>query len=69
MAKRVWAQDESLWGGPGVAEIGNRLGWLTISDKMLEHAADLHAFADQAQADGLSTRCCSAWAGRASARR
>ena len=53
VAKRVWARDESLWGGPGVAEIGNRLGWLTISDKMLEHAADLHAFADQAKADGL----------------
>ena len=53
VAKRVWARDESLWGGPGVAEIGNRLGWLTISDKMLEHAADLHAFAEQAKADGL----------------
>ena len=53
VAERVWAHDESLWGGPGVAEIGNRLGWLTISDKMLEHAADLHAFADQAKADGL----------------
>jgi transaldolase / glucose-6-phosphate isomerase len=53
VAKRVWSHDESLWGGPGVAEIGNRLGWLSISDKMLEHAADLHAFADQAKADGL----------------
>jgi transaldolase / glucose-6-phosphate isomerase len=53
VAKRVWARDESLWGGPGVAEIGNRLGWLTISDKMLEHAGELHEFADQAKADGL----------------
>jgi glucose-6-phosphate isomerase len=53
VARRAWAHDESLWGGPGVAEIGNRLGWLTISDKMLEHAADLHAFADKARADGL----------------
>ena len=53
VAKRVWARDESLWGGPGVAEIGNRLGWLTISDKMLEHAAELRAFAEQAKADGL----------------
>jgi transaldolase / glucose-6-phosphate isomerase len=53
VARRVWSHDESLWGGPGVAEIGNRLGWLTISDKMLEQAADLHAFADQARADGL----------------
>ena len=35
------AQDETLWGGPGVPEIGNRLGWLTISEKMLEHADEL----------------------------
>jgi transaldolase / glucose-6-phosphate isomerase len=53
VAKRIWSHDESLWGGPGVAEIGNRLGWLSISDKMLEHAAELHAFADQARSDGL----------------
>src|SRR4051812_3282605 len=53
VAKRIWAHDEALWGGPGVAELGNRLGWLSISDKMLEHAADLHEFADQAKADGL----------------
>jgi transaldolase / glucose-6-phosphate isomerase len=53
VAKRVWARDESLWGGPGVAEIGDRLGWLTISEKMLEHASELHAFAEKARADGL----------------
>ena len=67
VAQRVWASDESLWGGPGVPEIGNRLGWLTIADKMLEHADDLEAFA--AQAGGRrahATRCCSAWAARAS---
>jgi len=53
VARRVWQKDESLWGGPGVPEIGNRLGWLTISEKMLEHAAELHEFADAARADGL----------------
>jgi transaldolase/glucose-6-phosphate isomerase len=53
VAKRVWTHDESLWGGPGVAEIGNRLGWLSISDKMLEHAGELREFAEQARADGL----------------
>jgi transaldolase / glucose-6-phosphate isomerase len=53
VAKRVWAHDESLWGGPGVAEIGNRLGWLAISDKMLEHAGELNEFAEAAKADGL----------------
>ena len=53
VAKRIWAHDESLWGGPGVPEIGNRLGWLTISEKMLEHAAELREFAEAARADGL----------------
>ena len=53
VAQRIWARDESLWGGPGVPEIGNRLGWLSISDKMLEHASDLREFAEAARADGL----------------
>ena len=53
VAKRIWQKDESLWGGPGVPEIGNRLGWLTISDKMLEHAPELDAFAAKAREDGF----------------
>jgi transaldolase/glucose-6-phosphate isomerase len=54
VTQRVWRKDESLWGGPGVPEIGNRLGWLTISEPMLEAAVDLRAFADQCEAEGLT---------------
>ncbi len=54
VAQRVWRRDASLWGGPGVPEIEDRLGWLTVSEPMLEHAADLHAFADQCRADGFT---------------
>jgi transaldolase / glucose-6-phosphate isomerase len=54
VGKRIWQRDESLWGGPGVPEIGNRLGWLTISEKMLEHAPELNAFVDQVKADGVT---------------
>jgi transaldolase/glucose-6-phosphate isomerase len=54
VAGRIWRGDESLWGGPGVPEIGNRLGWLTIADKMLEEAADLKAFAAGCKAEGLT---------------
>ncbi len=54
VAKRVWARDESLWGGPGVPEIGNRLGWLTIGEKMLEHVDVLHEFVDSVKADGFT---------------
>jgi transaldolase/glucose-6-phosphate isomerase len=54
IARRVWAKDESLWGGPGVPEIGDRLGWLTISDAMAERADELVEFARLCAADGLT---------------
>jgi transaldolase/glucose-6-phosphate isomerase len=54
IARRVWAKDESLWGGPGIADIGERLGWLTISDAMLERADELVEFAGGCAADGLT---------------
>jgi transaldolase/glucose-6-phosphate isomerase len=54
VAERVWRRDPSLWGGPGVPEIENRLGWLTVSETMLEHAPELHAFAAKAREDGFT---------------
>src|SRR3954468_4175013 len=54
VSRRIWAKDESLWGGPGVPEIGNRLGWLTIPDEMRDEADDLKQFAAQCRADGLT---------------
>ncbi len=54
VARRVWAKDESLWGGPGVGEIGDRLGWLTISDAMAERADELVEFARGCASDGLT---------------
>ena len=54
VAERVWRRDATLWGGPGAPEIADRLGWLTVSETMLEHAPELHAFAEQCRADGLT---------------
>jgi transaldolase / glucose-6-phosphate isomerase len=54
VARRIWSKDESLWGGPGVPEIGNRLGWLTIADRMLDEADDLKQFAADCRAAGLT---------------
>ncbi|MBN1530446.1 MAG: bifunctional transaldolase/phosoglucose isomerase [Thermoleophilaceae bacterium] len=54
VVKRLWSKDESLWGGPGVPEIGNRLGWLTISEKMLEHADDLRELVESVKAEGFT---------------
>lgn len=55
VARRLWHKDESLWGGPGVPEIGNRLGWLTIAQRMMDHCGSLTEFADQARADGMQS--------------
>ena len=41
VAQRVWKHDDTLWGGPGVAEIDNRLGWLTVTDQMVEEMVSL----------------------------
>jgi transaldolase/glucose-6-phosphate isomerase len=54
VAMRVWRHDASLWGGPGVSEITDRLGWLTVSEPMLESAPELHRFADQCREQGFT---------------
>ncbi len=55
VARRIWHKDESLWGGPGVPEIGNRLGWLTIAQRMLDHCGTLNDFTDEVRADGIQS--------------
>src|SRR3954470_18760159 len=55
VARRIWHKDESLWGGPGVPEIGNRLGWLTIAQRMLDQCGSLTQFADEVRADGMQS--------------
>ena len=54
VAQRIWRRDPTLWGGPGIPEIENRLGWLTVSETMLEHAGDLNEFAEECRAAGFT---------------
>ena len=54
VAERIWRRDPSLWGGPGVPEIENRLGWLTVADTMLEHASELKKFAQEVKTEGFT---------------
>lgn len=54
VAERIWRRDPSLWGGPGVPEIEDRLGWLTVADTMLEHASELGRFAQEVKAEGFT---------------
>ena len=54
VARRIWRKDATLWAPEGTPEIANRLGWLTIADKMLEDADALRAFAEECRGDGLT---------------
>jgi transaldolase/glucose-6-phosphate isomerase len=54
VAQRVWRRDASLWGGPGVPEIEDRLGWLTLTEGMSTHAAELRAFAQEIRSEGFT---------------
>jgi len=54
VARRIWQHDGTLWAPEGTAELTDRLGWLTIADKMLEEAGTLDAFVAECKADGLT---------------
>jgi glucose-6-phosphate isomerase len=53
VSERLREGDPTLWGPQGTPEIANRLGWLTIAERMLGEVDDLSAFADQVRDDGL----------------
>jgi glucose-6-phosphate isomerase len=45
--------DATLWGPPGTPEISNRLGWLTIAERMLGVLAEVEAFAGEVRDEGF----------------
>jgi glucose-6-phosphate isomerase len=47
------AADPTLWAPAGAPEVANRLGWLTIAERMLAQAEELRAFADRVRDDGI----------------
>ena len=51
---RIWHRDGTLWAPPGTAEVEDRLGWLGISEKMLDQVDSLTAFAEEVRADGYT---------------
>ncbi|MEX0785340.1 MAG: glucose-6-phosphate isomerase [Dehalococcoidia bacterium] len=54
VVRRVWARDHTLW-KPEPREISDRLGWLTIVDRMSAEAPALRGFARSVADDGLRT--------------
>jgi transaldolase / glucose-6-phosphate isomerase len=50
---RLQAADATLWGPEGTPEIANRLGWLTIAERMLAGLGEVEQFSAGVRADGL----------------
>lgn len=53
-ARRVWAKDPSLWHPEPQTEILDRLGWLTLPERMQDKCEDILSFANQIQEEGFS---------------
>ncbi len=53
VSARLQAEDATLWAPAGTPEVGNRLGWLTIAERMLDDAEQLERFASEVAADGV----------------
>ncbi|TMA08352.1 MAG: bifunctional transaldolase/phosoglucose isomerase [Deltaproteobacteria bacterium] len=52
-ACRLWSKDPTLWFPKPVAEITDRLGWLTLPETMHDQLDGLKAFAAEVMADGI----------------
>ena len=53
VAERLPAADASLWAPPGTPEVADRLGWLTIAERMLAEVDALEEFAAEVAAEGV----------------
>ncbi len=51
--KRIWQQDHTVW-SDSPKEISNRLGWLTIAEKMASEMARFNALVDVVRKDGYT---------------
>ncbi len=53
VARRIWHKDDTVFGPAGQPEVADRLGWLTIAERMLEQLGDLEAFGAEVRDDGI----------------
>jgi transaldolase / glucose-6-phosphate isomerase len=51
---RLRDSDATLWGAPGTPEIANRLGWLTIAERMLGELEEITELAEEIRHEGIS---------------
>ncbi|MFC2163762.1 hypothetical protein ACFLT2_02050 [Acidobacteriota bacterium] len=52
--KRLWSKDHTLWSPELLPELTDRLGWLTLPERMIEDLHDILQFADEIKSDGIS---------------
>jgi transaldolase / glucose-6-phosphate isomerase len=53
VAERLLGEDATLWAPAGTPEVANRLGWLTIAERMLQELDAIEAFVAGVRADQL----------------
>jgi transaldolase / glucose-6-phosphate isomerase len=53
VGQRLRDGDATLWAPPGTPEVANRLGWLTIAERMLAELAEVEAFAADVREQGF----------------
>jgi len=53
VAERLRQQDATLWAPPGTPEVADRLGWLTIAERMLAELDEVEAFAEEVHQAGM----------------
>ncbi len=54
VVRRIWRKDGTLWAPPGTPELEDRLGWLTIADKVLDDLPAIRDFVREAREGGLT---------------
>ena len=54
VARRIWAKDATLWAPEGTPEVADRLGWLTIADRLRDEASELMAWAKSLDYDDVA---------------
>jgi transaldolase/glucose-6-phosphate isomerase len=53
VAERLREADATLWAAPGTPEVADRLGWLTIAERMLDGLDEVESFAQEVHQDGF----------------
>jgi transaldolase/glucose-6-phosphate isomerase len=54
VVRRIWHRDATLWAPEGTPELADRLGWLSVVEKMLGEVDQVSALVQQVRSEGLT---------------